>query len=77
MITKAKVSGFTDRQAIDYALRHLEGTAAEFFYSVLPLLNAKEAAEVLGDWAKFQDKFRKEFFREVSTADTAIDWNNL
>jgi hypothetical protein len=35
------------------------------------------AAEVLSDWAQFQDKFRKEFFREVSTADTAIDWNNL
>ena len=77
MVTKARCAEFTDQQAIDYAMRHLEGTAAEYFYTVLRQWKPSEAENIMKEWAKWQEEFRKSFFKEVSTADAVIDWNNL
>jgi hypothetical protein len=77
MDNKKKVAGWTDRQAIDNAMRNLEGGAADFFYTALQTLRPDDYEAIMEDWTKWKDAFRTQFFREMSTADAAIDWNNL
>lgn len=77
MKTKAAISAFTDRQAIDYSMRHLEGSAATYFYSYLRGTMPRLWKKIMEDFAEFGTVFGKAYFKELTTADAAIDWNNL